>query len=85
MRAKALYQLLKLKFNPKKHGGLLRLSYREVQAKKWPGLKRLETISRAFKELQHKGWVEVADTGGLFGKVNWYRLTFRYDNYGSNL
>ncbi len=82
LRAKVLYQMIKTKYNPNKNSGLIRLPYREVIKKKCPGLRRFDPVSRAFKELINQGWLEVAEHGGLFGKVSLYRLTFKWDKYG---
>jgi hypothetical protein len=82
LRAKALYQLFKVKYNPNKNGGLVRLPYREVMKKNWRGLRQFNTMSATFKELLDQGWMEKAEHGGLYGKAVSYRITFKCDNYG---
>jgi hypothetical protein len=77
-----LFLLIKVKYHPGKNGGLVRLSYREVRERKWHGLQRWSLISETFQELESKRWIERAKTGGLFGKTNFYRLTFSFDEYG---
>jgi len=82
-QAKSLYWLLKGKRNPKKNGGLVRLSYRELLELKYHGLRRRDTISRAFKELESSGWIQrQGEGGGLFGRATIYKLTGFFDEYG---
>ncbi|OGP59380.1 MAG: hypothetical protein A2V67_12595 [Deltaproteobacteria bacterium RBG_13_61_14] len=82
LRAKALYPLFKVKYNPLKNDGLVRLSQREVKRKKWPGFGRHEAIAATIQELINRGWLELAEPGGLLSGAPAYRLTFRFDEYG---
>jgi hypothetical protein len=80
--AKDLYCLLKGKRNPRK-GEEVRLSYREVLKLKHRGLRKLATISKAFKELEAGGWIRAArEEGGLYGLPKAYVLTGKFDAYG---
>jgi hypothetical protein len=81
--AKSLYWLLKAKRNPKKNNGKVKLSHREIKKLRYPGLKRHETVTRLFQELQKTGWIKREDEGGgLFGKASIYTLTGKFDQYG---
>lgn len=81
--AKCLYQLMKGKRNPVKNNGLVKLSYRDILKLKQRGLRRRETISKAFKELEADGWIKrEGQGGGLYRKATYYRLTGKYDEYG---
>jgi len=50
----------------------------------YAGLKRPETISQTYSELQKGGWINrVGDGGGLFGNRTTCDLTGRFDQYGT--
>jgi hypothetical protein len=75
--------LLKGKRNPKKNGGLVKLSYREILERKYHGLRKRGTISQAFRDLESGDWIRRQDKGGgLFGKATIYILTGKFDEYG---
>jgi len=82
-RAKSLYLILKGKRNPNKNSGQVRLSYRELIKLRQAGLRRPDTISEVFKELEKSGWiVRVGEGGGLFGRISTYTLSGKWDEYG---
>ena len=81
--ARSLYLLLKGKRNPAKYGDEVKLSYREILKLKYCGLKRKDTISKAFKELEASGWIKRKDEGGgLFRRATIYIMTGKHDQYG---
>jgi hypothetical protein len=82
-QARSLYLLLKAKRNPKKNGGAVKLSYRELKKIGYRGLKRPATVAKLYRELEGAGWIKrKGDGGGLFGKANIYELTAKFDEYG---
>lgn len=66
--AKILYVYLRSKFNTSSWGEVS-LAYSEVK-----DMMSTKTISRAFKELQDKGFIEKTKHGGLFGGVCKYKF-----------
>lgn len=74
--AKILYLYLKAKYNGG-NNGQIRLYYSELKGIK--GLGSQTTISRGFKELESKGWIERTKIGGLYRYMNEYKLTGKYD------
>jgi hypothetical protein len=76
--AKVAYIYLKAKFNGANNGGI-RLYYSELGGVK--GLSSSSTISRAFKELEKKGWIKRKKLGGLHRYFNEYELTGKYDDH----
>ncbi|MGB7296821.1 MAG: hypothetical protein WBC70_14645 [Candidatus Aminicenantales bacterium] len=82
-RAKSLYLLLKGKRNPKKNNGNVTLSYREIIRLSYAGLKRPETISQTYSELEKAEWIKRVDEGGgLYGNRTTYELSGQFDQYG---
>jgi len=76
--AKILYVHLKGKYNGSNNGEI-RLYYSELRGIK--GLSSDATISKAFRELEEKGWITVLNRGGLFRRINEYGLTGKFDLY----
>ena len=76
--AKLVYIYLKAKYNGGNNGEI-RLYYSEL--KDVHGLRSPTTVSRAFKELETKGWVVRTQFGGLHRHFNNYRLTGKYDDH----
>lgn len=76
--AKTIYIHLKAKYNGS-NNGKIRLYYSELKDIK--GLASDPTISRAFKELEKKGWLKKTNRGGLYRLINEYALTWKYDLY----
>ncbi|HEB41649.1 MAG TPA: hypothetical protein ENI08_01345 [Candidatus Dependentiae bacterium] len=73
--AKIIYIYLKSKFNHKTLGQVS-LSYGEIG-----DMFSSKTISRAFKELQDKSWIEKIKQGGLFGGVCSYKFNGKYKEF----
>jgi hypothetical protein len=59
------------------NNGQITLPYSELKKI----LKSSETVSKAIKELQEKGWIEVTAKGGMFHNASKYRLTFAFDRF----
>ena len=78
--AKVAYVYLKAKFNGS-NNGRIRLYYSELQQVR--GLSSSSTISRAFKELEKKGWIKRTRLGGLHRYFNEYELTGKQDDHVS--
>jgi hypothetical protein len=76
--AKILYLCLKAKHNGTNNGNIV-LHYSELKAVR--GLSSPSTASKAFGELEKKGWIERDSLGGLYRIPNKYRLTGKYDDY----
>lgn len=76
--AKILYLYLKAKYNGS-NNGQIRLHYSELRGVK--GISSPSTISRAIRELEQKGWLEITNLGGLYRRINEYRLTGTYDDH----
>ena len=72
--AKILYIYLRGKFNHKTLSEVS-LAYSEVK------FMNTSTISRGFKILQEKGFVEKTKKGGLFGGVTTYRFIGKYKDF----
>lgn len=65
---KLIYIYLKAKYNGR-NPEELKLTYIELKDEFAPA-----TISKAFRELEEKGWVEKTKYGGLFRYYNLYKL-----------
>ena len=76
--AKILYIHLKEKYNGHNNGEI-RLYYSELKG--IHGLSSPSTISKAFKELEEKGWIKRTKLGGLYRTINEYELTGNFDDY----
>lgn len=76
--AKILYIHLKGKYNGHNNGEI-RLYYSELKGIQ--GLSSPSTVSKAFKELEEKGWIKKTKLGGLYRSINEYELTGNYDDY----
>jgi len=76
--AKILYLCIKAKHNGTNNGNIV-LHYSELKAVR--GLSSPATASKAFRELDKKGWIERDSLGGLYRIPNKYRLTGNYDDY----
>ena len=76
--AKILYPLIKAKYNGNNNGNI-RLYYSELGGIR--GLSSHSTISRAFAELEKKGWIKRTKFGGMYRYFNKYKLTGKYDDY----
>ena len=72
--AKILYIYLRGKFNHKTLGEVT-LAYSEVK------FMNSATVSRGFKLLQEKGFIEKTKKGGLFGGVTTYRFVGTFKDY----
>lgn len=70
--AKVLYVYLRSKFNTSSWGEVS-LAYSEVK-----DMMSTKTISRAFKELQDKGFIEKTKHGGLYGGVCKYKFVGQF-------
>lgn len=75
--AREVYTQLKGKYNGS-NNGQIRLYYSELDDIE--GLRSHSTISKAFRELEEKGWVKRTELGGLHRHFNEYRLTWKYDD-----
>ncbi|MCX5750866.1 MAG: hypothetical protein NT099_04255 [Candidatus Saganbacteria bacterium] len=73
--AKIIYIYLRAKFNCKTYSEVS-LSYSEVK-----DMMSTKTISRAFKELQEKGFIEKVKQGGLFGGICSYKFIGPYKDF----
>ena len=80
--AKVLYLLLKAKLNPNK-GDTVALSYRQVLKLQYKGLSNNHTVAAAFAQLEHAGWIEKEQRGGLFGQSTRWKLTGKYDGFNT--
>ena len=77
-RAAILYLIIKAKHNGTNNGNIC-LHYTELRTVK--GFRSDDTISKAFSELQRKGWITRTSFGGLYRTPNKYSLTGKYDDY----
>ncbi len=73
--AREVYIQLKVKYNANNNGNI-RLYYSELE--NIEGLRSPSSKSKAFKELEEKGWVTRTKLGGLFRHFNEYRLTWKH-------
>lgn len=73
-----IYSVLKAKFNGANNGDIS-LHYSELRGIR--GLACNRSISRAFKELESKGWISKTRRGGLYRYENKYRLTGLHDDH----
>ena len=73
-----VYAMLKAKYNGHNNGEI-HLHYSELRG--LTGLKCNKSISRAFRELETKGWIERTKIGGIYRYQNLYRLTGKYDKH----
>lgn len=76
--AKVLYIHLKAKHDGTNNGKIC-LHYSELRKVK--GFRSDETISKAFAELEERGWISKPSPGGLYRIPNRYGLTGRYDDH----
>jgi len=76
--AKILYVYLKGKYNGINNGGI-KLYYSELKGVN--GISSPNTVSRAFRELEEKGWIKRTKIGGLYRHYNEYELTGEHDAY----
>jgi hypothetical protein len=76
--AKILYLYIKAKHNGTNNGQIL-LHYSEMKTVN--GFSSPSTTSKAFKELERKGWITRTSFGGLHRTPNTYGLTGKYDDY----
>lgn len=67
--ARVLYLHLKAKYDGKNNGDI-KLYYSEMK-----GVMATATLSKAFKELEQRGWIEKTKYGGRYRFVCSYRLT----------
>ena len=74
--AKIIYLYIKAKYNGS-NNGQIRLYYSELKGIN--GLSSPSTISKAFKELEAKGWIERTKIGGCYRYFNEYKLTGKFD------
>ncbi len=80
--AKIFYIHLKGRYNGS-NNGKIKLPYRAMKNVK--GCCRHQTISKAIKELEAKGWIKKKQYGGHTRWDNLYKLTFKYDFYACEL
>jgi len=73
--AKVIYIYLRSKFNYRTLSEVS-LAYSEIK-----DMFSSKTISRAFKELVEKGWIEKVKKGGLYGGVCTYKFTGPYKDF----
>jgi len=76
--AKILYLYVKAKHNGSNNNQIC-LHYSELETVR--GLSSPSTVSKAFSELEQKGWIERTSLGGLYRTPNKYGLTGKYDDY----
>jgi DNA-binding MarR family transcriptional regulator len=76
--AKILYVHLKGKYNGHNNGAI-RLYYSELKGVR--GISSPNTASRAFRELEKKGWIKRTKLGGVYRRINEYELTGKHDVY----
>jgi len=76
--AKTLYPRLKANYNGSNNGEI-ELPYEDM--KNCKGCSAHSTLSRAFKELEKKEWIELTQLGGLFRRINKYKLTFKHERF----
>lgn len=76
--AKILYVIVKSRFNGKNNGHI-QVHYSSLVGIK--GLSSPSTISKAFRKLETKGWNRRTNLGGLFGRINEYLMTGKFDDY----
>jgi len=80
---KILYLHVKARYIPGNNG---KIAMPYTAMRRIEGCKSSRTISMAFAGLIEKGWLEREQLGGLYRKINTYKLTFKYDNYdGGNI
>ena len=75
--AKIIYIHLKFKYNGQNNGQIY-LHYSELNGIK--GLSSPSTISKAFKELIEKEWINKTQYGGMYRYACKYKLTGKYDD-----
>ncbi len=73
--AREVYIQLKGKYNGS-NNGKIRLYYSELDDIE--GLRSPSSKSKAFRELEVKGWVKRIQIGGLYRHFNEYRLTWKH-------
>jgi len=80
---KILYIHTKARYVPGNNGEIV-MPYRAMRGVK--GCSNHSVISAAFAGLIKKGWLKRTQAGGLYRKINMYRLTFNHDHYdGPNI
>jgi len=82
--ARMVYFCIKIGYFPGKSGllsnnGQITCSYDAL--KKGSGFRSDSTISKALSELEKKGWIRIPVRGGLYGGLNKYEITGKYDRY----
>ena len=78
--AKIFYLHLKGRYNGANNGEI------ELTCKDMEGVVGCATkasYTKAWKELETKGWIKRTKYGGLYRHKNKYKLTFKYDLYGA--
>jgi hypothetical protein len=75
-RAKLLYIYLKGCYNGSNNGEIT-LHYRQLKGHR--GISSSSAISNGLRELEKGEWIERVQLGGLYRKINKYRLTWKYD------
>ena len=76
--AKLLYLYLKAKYDGSNNGEI-QLHYSELKGVQ--GISSDSTVSKAFRELEKKGWIKRTRFGGLYRYINKYELTGNYDDH----
>ncbi len=80
---KILYLHTKARYVPGNNGEIS-VPYSDMRGVE--GCSSPNTVATAFAGLIKKGWLKKNQAGGLFRKINTYKLTFKYDNYdGGNI
>lgn len=79
--AKIRYLYIKRHYNGNNNGDI-KAPYSEMKGKV-RGCSSPEVISNADRELEEKGWIENVRRGGLMKYATRYRLTFKFDHYGT--
>jgi hypothetical protein len=77
-QARDVYAMLKSKYNGHNNGEI-RLHYSEIRGVS--GLKCNKSISKAFRELEAKTWIERTKIGGMYRYHNLYKLTGKFDEH----
>lgn len=78
--AKIFYIHLKGRYNGQNNGNI-KLSYGAMSDV--IGCCNRHAISKAIKELETKGWIKRTRKGALYRYPNIFKLTWKYDLYGS--
>ena len=74
--AKIVYFHVKGRYTKKNNGEIV-FPYSAMTGVK--GCSTPNTVAKAVRELEEKGWIKITQTGGEFRVIYFYELTFKYD------